>query len=1003
MVMPQLRRLAAAALMLGALLATATPASAQYFGKNKVQYKQLKFSVLKTAHFRIYFYPEEEAAARDVAGMAERWYSRLSQFFGQGLSSEQPLIIYASHPDFEQTNVVEGLIDEGTGGVTEGLRRRITLPLAVSREETDHVLGHEMVHAFQYDMLDPRVAGSLPLWFIEGMAEYLSLGSRSPQTAMWLRDAVIEEHFPKIQDLDNPKYFPYRFGHGLWAYLGGRFGDSIVLRLMDAVSDPAAGGGIDAIDAIEGITGVKRDQLSQDWREAVSSMYRVSAGTQVPPLSVAASFNKESGGRINIGPALSPDGKTIAFMSERGGLSLDLYLADAASGRIIRKLLSTATDPHFDSLQFLNSAGCFSPDGTRLALATVRKGHPSLAIIRVDNGSIEREYAQPSLGEIFQPTWSPDARAIAFSAQANGVTDLFVMSVADGSLRQLTDDAFADLHPAWSPDNSRIAFVTDRFSNGTAAARYELASIAPGGGQPARIETGIPGNAANPQWTDEGRTLLFISDQDGRPNVYAAAPGSPARQLTSVATGVSGFTPLTPALAAASRSGTMALTIFRDGGFDIHVVPTPAGVAPSAADRTAAGPRDSLLPPVSRTIGDVDRMLTPVPLPPQPAATVEKNSRKMSLVAAGNQVGVSAGRFGSYAGGGVMFYFSDDLNEHQLATSISINGGVKDIAGGAQFINRTHRWNWGVFAERDPYLTGTVAAEVSGDEYREETVRLRQTSTTAGAIVAYPFSRASRLEFNAALVHIGFDNERESRVFSLATGDLIGREVDDLGASPSIKLFTSSAALVRDTSVFGATGPLAGQRARLELGPVTGDLTFTNASIDLRQYAMPVRPVTLAARVLHLGRYGSGGEDGRLTPMFLGNPEFVRGYDINSFTAGDCTPNAASGCPEFDRLIGSRLLVFNGEVRAPLVGLFTGKLSYGYLPIDIFGFVDSGVAWTSAEGPSFSGGRREFVTSAGAGLRANIFGYAVVELNLARPLNRPGRGWMFVFNLRPGF
>jgi outer membrane protein assembly factor BamA len=375
----------------------------------------------------------------------------------------------------------------------------------------------------------------------------------------------------------------------------------------------------------------------------------------------------------------------------------------------------------------------------------------------------------------------------------------------------------------------------------------------------------------------------------------------------------------------------------------------------------------------------------------------------MSLVAAGNQAGVSTSRFGTYAGGGVTFYFSDDLNEHQLLTSVSINGGAKDIAGGVQFINRTHRWNWGAYASRDPYLTGTVAAAVTGDEYREETLRLRQTSTSVGAIVAYPFSRASRLEFNTGLVHIGFDNERETRVFSLATGDLIGRQVDDLGGTPSIKLFTSSAALVRDTSVFGATGPLAGQRARLEVGPVAGDLNFATATADLRQYAMPVRPVTLAARVLHLGRYGSGGEDERLTPMFLGNPEFVRGYDINSFTAGDCTPNAASGCPEFDRLIGSRLLVFNGEVRAPLVGLFTGKLSYGFLPIDIFGFVDSGVAWTSAQGPSFSGGQRGFVSSAGAGLRANVFGYAVIELNLARPLNRSGRGWMFVFNLRPGF
>jgi Tol biopolymer transport system component len=325
----------------------------------------------------------------------------------------------------------------------------------------------------------------------------------------------------------------------------------------------------------------------------------------------------------------------IAFLSERGGFSLDLYLAETATGKIIRRLLSTATDPHFDSLQFLNSAGSFSPDASRLALATIRKGRPSLAILRVSDGSIEREYAQPTLGEIFQPTWSPDGRSIAFSAQVNGVTDLFVASLADGTLRRLTNDAFADLHPAWSPDNSTIAFVTDRFVTAAnpASPRYQLAAIAPDGGQPTRIDPGFTGNAANPQWSDAGRTLLFISDQDGRPNVYAVASGHPARQLTTVATGVSGFTPLTPALAAAANGGTIAFSVFHDGGFDVQVVPTPAGLPAAPAPNGDA--RGTLLPPASRSASAVDRMLSTAAsgdaVSSAAAASVEPYSPKLSL------------------------------------------------------------------------------------------------------------------------------------------------------------------------------------------------------------------------------------------------------------------------------------------------------------------------------------------------------------------------------------
>lgn len=102
------------------------PAAAQYFGQNKVQYRTFDFQILKTAHFDIYYYPEEEAAARDAARMAERWYERLSRVLDHQLSTRQPLILYASHPHFEQTNVIEGMLGEGTGGVTESLKRRIS-------------------------------------------------------------------------------------------------------------------------------------------------------------------------------------------------------------------------------------------------------------------------------------------------------------------------------------------------------------------------------------------------------------------------------------------------------------------------------------------------------------------------------------------------------------------------------------------------------------------------------------------------------------------------------------------------------------------------------------------------------------------------------------------------------------------------------------------------------------------------------------------------------------
>jgi hypothetical protein len=205
-------------------------AHAQYFGRNKVQYQAFNFQVLKTQHFDVYFYPEEQPASVQAARMAERWYTRLSGIFGDSLNGRQPLILYASPTQFQQTNAIEGELGEGTGGVTESFKRRVVLPFAASLAETDHVLGHEMVHAFQYDitgrgMSSAPGAAALPLWFIEGMAEYLSIGPQDNFTGMWMRDAVLRNELPTIRKMDDYKYFPYRWGHAFWAYVASRYGE----------------------------------------------------------------------------------------------------------------------------------------------------------------------------------------------------------------------------------------------------------------------------------------------------------------------------------------------------------------------------------------------------------------------------------------------------------------------------------------------------------------------------------------------------------------------------------------------------------------------------------------------------------------------------------------------------------------------------------------------------------------------------------------------------------
>jgi hypothetical protein len=1018
-------------LILFFFLALSGVTNAQYFGRNKVQYGKFDFKVLKTEHFDIHFYSSEAAIAPMAGRMAERWYARLSRLFGHELSSRQVVILYASHPDFEQTNVIEGQLGEGTGGVTEGLRRRVVMPMGATLADSDHVLGHELVHTFQYDILGRNI-GMLPLWFIEGMAEYVTLGPRDVQTAMWLRDAAIEDRLPQIKDLDDPRYFPYRFGHAFWAYVAGRWGDKTIATLMDSLSptggitipentDPevaaqaASGGRASAEDMIELVTGRKQEELSAEWHTAIRETYGVSANPTRNQREIGGVIvdSRRERGAMNVAPALSPDGSKVAYLSARSQLSIDLYVADARTGETKRKLIDTAADPHFESLQFLASAGTWAPDNRRLAVATIRGGSPVIAILDGERGGIQEEIKIEEAGEIFQPAWSPNGEHLAFSAQVGGVTDLFVYDFGSKQVRRLTNDVSSDLQPAWAPDGSRLAFVTDRFSSNLESLTFtgfRLGTIAASGGAVSELSTSLTGNVFNPQWSRDGQALFVIGDDGGSRNVWripANGGGAPV-QVTSEITGVAGITPGSPAISLAADAGTLAMSVFRDAGYEIRVVKATDLAPPD--DRRARFGDAARLPPTARRT-DLATVLggTDTQTPPSEATFVtEKYSSKLHLVGIGQQVGVSTGSmFGTYVGGGISAQFSDELGNHLLGAGVAVAGGVRDVSFAVNYMNRTSRWNWGVYTEMVPLVSGSVSqglTTINGQPVIvQRTDLFRETYLQSGVVTAYPLSRVTRVEFNAGARRISFSRELIDQYFDPGSGDFLGEERSDLPSGDALPLFDLGAALIRDTSVFGATSPIRGQRTRVELSPTFGDLRFNSLTLDHRMYAMPKQPVTFAGRALHVGRYGPDGEDPRLSELFLGYSTLVRGYDVDAFSDTLCSPTLTGACPEFDRMFGSRILVFNGEVRLPAGALATGRLDYGPVPVELFGFFDAGVAWTQAERPSFANGNRDWIYSAGVGARVNLFGFAVAELNLARPLVRPISGWQFVFNLRPGW
>ncbi|UCG86426.1 MAG: PD40 domain-containing protein [Gemmatimonadota bacterium] len=568
-----------------AALASVTAAPmlrAQYFGQNKVQHHHLDFSVIQTQHFDVYYYDGVRDAAIDGARLAERAYGRLSQLLNHRYRQRQPLVLYASHSEFQQNNVTT--IGEGTAGVTEPLRHRILVPFTGSYAEFQHVLQHEIVHQFQFDVFAHGVIGAglhrlvavdPPLWFMEGMAEYLSLGPTDPQTAMWLRDDLINDELPTIAQLtSDPRFTPYRYGHSLWSFIGERWGDAVIARLLHSASVS----GVES--AFQRVLGVSLPELSYEWHAAVRSSYESQLDGRQPVMSFAEPVlsKQRSSGTIHISPVISPDGSEIAYLSEGSWYWIDLYLADANTGRVKRRLVKSAFSSDFESLRFLNSAAAWSPDGRLLAFAAKHGGSDDLVLYDVERKRVVNRIKVP-LDALTTPTWSSDGSQLAFTGYDGGFSDLFLVNSDGTELRRLTNDKFADLHPAWSPDGQTIAFATDR------GAATNLSQLSIGPLQIAtydiatgRIEVlpGMNGQNTNPQWAPHGGSLAFVSDRSGIYNVFLHDfNSSNVYQLTDVATGTAGITPLSPAISWAARADRLVFTCFEDGEFNVYGITEP--------------------------------------------------------------------------------------------------------------------------------------------------------------------------------------------------------------------------------------------------------------------------------------------------------------------------------------------------------------------------------------------------------------------------------------------
>ena len=1031
----------------------AAPAAAQggYFGQNHVQYLKFDWRVLKTEHFDVHYYPEVAEVAVYTGRMAERTYARLTRVLGHEFRERKPIIIYGSRGEFGQSNVL-GDLGEGTGGATDPLRQRNMFFFTGDMQSSEQVLAHEMVHVFQFDIFARGRAGSgmqtlaqvnPPLWYMEGMAEYLSHGPVHPHTDAIMRDAALNGNIPTIEQLtERPnEFFPYRFGESLWQYVARRWGDETIGEIMQSTP----GLGIDR--AFRRYIGMDLEDLGEEWKEDVQERFLPQIAELERPRKIAQQVlnPRRTGGVIPvyIAPVLSPDGNTIAYISTgsllRAEVFLDLYLANANTGKRIKRLTKSTLDPEFEELRYGYSQGSFSPDGRHFAFTAQRQGKDVLYIYDMRRGRVVRRLDTPLQG-MLGPSWSPDGRRIVFSGTKGGMSDLYVIDANGRNLQRLTEDPYGDLQPQWSPDGRYIAFASERGpQSDLETLRFGDWRISLYDLETSTVE--VIGNQAgkniNPMWAPDGQSVGFISNRTGIPQLFLYEIAEKEHyQLTKFIGGIASMTASSPAMSWARQADKLAFTYQDDADFTVWSIVNPrqlkkapyrekAPVVAAAPPVDSAGIRSSnaaaAIVELARTT--TDSIAAARQADPRRRSVLRGNegwrpsavmmaadSRGVSIAAlldsanlalpdsasftderyrgglrpeyiARPQVGYAQDNFGRGVYGGSAIVLSDMVGDKRLVLAGGINGRVSEAQLYAEYMKLGGRRQYSIGLQHSPsfFLTGFTQEPLSAGQFLQRQTITRFIQRSGFLTGIHPVNRFTRVEFGMALTNLDRANMYVSQGIDANRGFSTGFFIDSIRGIGPLNYASPFAAIVSDNALFGATGGIYGRRYRFMIEQIAGNVNWTQYSADFRRYdAILFNFVTLATRV---AANLSVGPDEEEFPKYIGRPDFIRGYDRELYASADCGSSSADPrlCSA-TQLLGSRVAYANAELRFPLVRRFDlGLLPISLPPVDGLFFYDLGMAWSQGQSISLTKPENHDFVTARYPLRSYGFG---IRLNL---------------------
>jgi len=977
------------------------------FGKNKVQYQNFTWNYIQSKNFDVYFAEGGEYLAKFTAISAEKALVSIQSSLQYTLRNRISIIVFNSHNEFQQNNVITSYLPEGVGGVTELFKNRIIVPFEGRYEQFNHVIHHELVHGVLNEMfyggsiqnvISNNIRVELPLWMNEGFAEYESIGGLDVATDMFIRDLLLSEKMPDLPRLQG--YLSYRGGQSFYWYIAQKYGKSKVAELIARVKNSQS------VDIAFTSTFKKNlAEFSEEWKKDLKKFYYpdVNKFERVENFAVKVTDHKKDQNFYNSSPAISPNGEKIAYISDRDDV-FGVYVLDVKRNNSIRKIISSDRALDFEDLNLLTPGITWSPNSFSLAIAAKSGGQDAIYIVDAEKGS----YKKYELGfkHISSLAWSPDGKTIAFVASVNEQPDIFLFTIANGKTEKITNDLFSDEHPVFSPDGSTLYFVSDR--DGLLNGKYDkdsylmwehdfkssdIYSINLANKEIKQITFDKTSTKTSIVVSPSGSSILYVSDENGIGNIYEQQLETSAKSaLTNSLTGLT-------QLSMSKDGSKLVFTSQNEVGYDIYMLKYPFD-------------QKRIQKELPLTELRVSQQKTTVVSSEKIQETIETNNEKETYIGYedveiefSRQIAVDESNdessnqkqentefnlsekdtnftvqpykvtfstdyiqsnlgFNNFLGWQQInqMSFSDLMGNHQINVGLNL---LLDLVNSSFFVQYNYvpkKIDYSFYISQFP---GIVPL---GDFFF---YRIRDI--TAGTRATLPITRYQRLEFSTDFRYLLSQNlEVTSRV------------------TPNILLTVPSVQYVYDNSRYGFSPYAPVDGTRLAISAVSSydvgnsSLDFVSLTTDIRQYFALGKLASFSLR--GAGGYSIGSSPQQFfvggTPNWINN-QFANAVlfrDAKDFAFFNLSSLPMRGFPLLQNA-GSKYFQTNAELRFPVMAFFTtSTLPALVQAINGALFFDMGGAWTdnfqATETNRFGETiPKNLLMSAGFGVRSLVLGF----------------------------